>query len=148
MTGIFKIIELPEQQEGGKNGIRIEIGVSIEGHESLFPVSRVCHSYEDLNVEVEAIKNNLEQIKEKTRHHFRKSSSSEFPEVSPEMSAEEIWSLLCEIEREDFFVKSFNNLDEVKRREVSEHVLTKCNVFSGKASIFSGRYNNASGSME
>ena len=64
------------------------------------------------------------------------------------MAPEEIWSILSGVSDEDLFIKGFNNLDEGKRRDVAEYVLTQCNIFSGKASIFSSRYNNETGLMD
>jgi hypothetical protein len=59
-----------------------------------------------------------------------------------------VWSILSSIEDEDQFVRRFNALEEEKRREVAEYVLTKCNIFSGKASAFSSRYSNETGLLE
>ena len=68
----------------------------------------------------------------------------------PTMSelSEKAWSILSQIKEEDHFIRSFNGLDENKRREVADYVLTHCNVFSGKGSAFSARYSNVSGLLE
>lgn len=64
------------------------------------------------------------------------------------MKAEEIWSILSAILGEVDFIQAFNALEEGTRREVAEHVLTHCNVFSGKAAVFSSRYDEKSALME
>ena len=41
-----------------------------------------------------------------------------------------------------------DNLEETKRKEVAEHVLTRCNIFSGRGAVFSARYDSETGYME
>lgn len=69
-------------------------------------------------------------------------------EFTPEMSPEQIWSILSQVDEEGLFIKGFNSLDDTKRRDVAEYILTRCNIFSGKGSIFSERYNSESGLLE
>ena len=112
------------------------------------PVSKVCHSYDDLNVEVQSILRNLEDILGEAKMLFEKPSSNEGFEITPETSTEKIWTILSGIQDESDFVKHFNSLDDNRRREVADHVITKCNVFSGRGSVFSVRFNNKTGYME
>jgi hypothetical protein len=148
MTAIFKIAELQHKEKGDKEGICIGIDVRIEDRKGFFPVSSVCNSYEELAVEVERIKDNLTQVLEKGERLMKGASVEEEFKITPEMSPQEIWSILSKIEEEGFFIKSFNSLGEARRREVAEYVLTRCNVFSGKASVFSGCYDSVSGFMK
>lgn len=37
---------------------------------------------------------------------------------------------------------------EGKKKEVAEHVLSRCNLFSGKAAVFSSRYDENSAQMK
>ena len=148
MTNIFKIIEVPEKDGAEKKGACIGIDVKNADQVSAFPVSRICHSYDDLVTEVEAIQNELKQVLEKARAFFGGTSGGGQLEITPEMSAEEVWSILSKIEEESLFITSFNTLDDARRREVAEHVFTRCNIFSGKPSVFSARYNNTSGTIE
>ncbi|MBW1787584.1 MAG: hypothetical protein JRK53_13325 [Deltaproteobacteria bacterium] len=60
------------------------------------------------------------------------------------MSAEEAWEVLAAIGEEAAFAASFNALDIDRRRGVAEHVLTRCNVFSGRAAVFSTRFDGES----
>jgi hypothetical protein len=148
MTDIFKIIEVPKKEDGEKKGLCLGIDMRIAGQEIPCPVSKACHFYDDFAVEVAAIQDKLQKLLKEAKAFFEEPSSRERLEFSPEMSAEEIWSILSEIEEEDVFIKKFNDLDDVRRREVAEHALTRCNVFSGKASVVSARYNQESGFIE
>ena len=148
MTNIFKIIEVPEGDGAGKKGAAVGIEVKIGDQVSACPVSRICRSYDDWVTEVAAIQNELNETLEKAKAFFGGTPGGGQPDITPEMSAEEVWSILSEIEEESLFIKSFNTLDDARRREVAEHVFTRCNVFSGKPSLFSARYNNESGTIE
>ena len=64
------------------------------------------------------------------------------------MTEEEIWKVLTDIGDEKLFIDAFNSMDEATRKRVADHVLTRCNIFSGKGSVFSSRYNNDSGLLE
>jgi hypothetical protein len=64
------------------------------------------------------------------------------------MKPEEIWTILSAILDEGEFIQSFNALEQGKRKEVAEHVLTRCSVFSGRAAVFSSRYDDNSARME
>jgi len=87
------------------------------------------------------LKGDLNNLKKK----IRKEKKLKF---TPEMSSEQIWSILSQIDEEGLFIKGFNGLDDTRRRELAEYILTRCNIFSGKGSIFSERYNSESGLLE
>ena len=148
MHNIFKIIKVNNQREENKKTISIGIDFQIAGREICCPVSENCHSYEDLGVEVAGIKKNLECVLEEAKTHFKGSAPKDDSGFEPETSAEEIWAILSGIQDESIFVERFNSLDDTKRREVAEYVLSKCNIFSGRGSVFSARYNNGTGYME
>jgi hypothetical protein len=148
MTDIFKIIEVAEKDGSGKKGAAIGIDIKIADQATCCPVSRICHRYDDLVTEVGAIQNELKQILEKAKAFFGRTSPGGGLEITPEMSTEEIWSALSGIGEESLFITSFNNLDDAMRREVAEHVFTRCNIFSGRPAFFCARYNNASGYIE
>ena len=151
MANIFKLIEINNQKGEKKKedtGVCIGINVHIADTAMPCPVSKVCHSYDDLNVEVQSILRNLEDILGEAKMLFEKPSSNEGFEITPETSTEKIWAILSGIQDESDFVKHFNSLDDNRRREVADHVITKCNVFSGRGSVFSVRFNNKTGYME
>ncbi len=148
MRNILKIIKVNNQREENKKTISIGIDFQIAGREICCPVSKDCHSYEDLAVEVGGIKRNLECVLEEAKTHFKGSAPKGDSGIESETSAEEIWQILNGIKDESIFVERFNSLDDTKRREVAEYVLSKCNIFSGRGSVFSARYNNGTGYME
>lgn len=145
--GIFKLIEHHGKKEGRKRSIYIGLDVRIADKETPCPVSKLCHSYEELAREAELIQDDLELILKKARPLFGGAARDINIQLGPDMSAEEIWSVLSQIKDEDILVEYFNGLDDAARREVAEHVLTKCNVFSGMAAVFSARYDSESGYM-
>ena len=69
-------------------------------------------------------------------------------EITDDMDPEQIWSVLAGIEDETSFIRRFNQLNERQRRGVAEHVLTRCNIFAGKAALFSSQYTDESGKLE
>ncbi len=67
-------------------------------------------------------------------------------ETSVEMSdlpAYELWKTLEAVSEDTLFVERFNDLEEPKRRELAEYVLTTCSVFSGRPALFSSAYDAA-----
>ncbi len=106
------------------------------------------HSYKELAVEVEAIQRNLERMTEEPKTNFKGPTPKDGSDFTPETSPEEIWAILSGVQDESSFVKRFNSLDDTRRKEVADHVITKCNIFSGRGSIFSARYNNGTGYIE
>ncbi len=148
MQDIFKIIKVNNQRKENKKTISIGIDFQIAGREICCPVSENCHSYEDLAVEVGKIKKNLEYVLKEAKTHFKGPAPKGDSGFEPETSAEEIWATLSGIQDESIFVERFNSLDDTKRMEVAEYVLSKCNIFSGRGSVFSARYNNGTGYME
>jgi hypothetical protein len=148
MVDIFEVITVTDKTESDKTGIRLGINIKIAGHETICPITMTCHSYEAVEKEVAAIKESLESILHTTKEIFGASTNGDMFEFRSDMGPEEIWEILSNITDENFFIGSFNNLEETKRNEVAEYVLTQCNIFSGKASVFSSRYNNETGLME
>ena len=148
MESIFEMVTETGKRE--KKGISVSIGIRLKvgGHETTCPISRACHSYETLEMEVQAIKNSLDSLLAEAKRVIGESEADEGLDLRSDMAPEEIWSILSAVSDEDLFIKSFNNLDENKRKEVAEYVLTQCNIFSGKASVFSSRYDNETGLME
>lgn len=143
--GIFKLIEAHGKEKG--KGVFIGIDVRIGDKETPCPVSKRCHSHEELAGEAELIQDDLELILKKAKVLFGGASQDVALQLGPDMPAEEIWSVLSQIEDEDLLVESFNGLDNTTRGAVAEHVLTRCNIFSGMAAVFSARYDNESGYM-
>ena len=143
MKGIFKIIELLDREKEEKKGVAIAIDFRVADQERSLPVSRICHSHEDLVLEADAIRENLEQVCEAAKAILSgELGTGQELDVTDEMASDHVWSILSRIPDVDTFIKSFNDLGDARRREVAEYVLTVCNVFSGKALVFSSRYNS------
>jgi len=98
-------------------------------------VTPSCQSYPALESEVEAIRKNLEEVLKQAREVFEGASKKEKLGLRSDMKAEEIWTILSAILDEGEFIQSFNALEREKRKEVAEHVLTHCSVFSGRAAV-------------
>ena len=143
--GVFKLIE--SHGKKGEKGIYIGVDVRIGDKETPYPVSKLCHSHEELTREGSLIQDDLELIIDKAKVFFGGTSGDIGLQLGPDMSAEDIWSVLSKIEDEDLLVEYFNGLDDTARGAVAEHVLTRCNIFSGMAAVFSARYDNETGCL-
>ena len=148
MERIFELTTQPEKGEAKRPEARIGIRVKLSSFETTCSVTPSCYSYRALESEVQAIRKNLEDVLKEAREIFEGASKKEKLGLRPDMKAEEIWTLLSAILDEGEFIQSFNALEQGKRKEVAEHVLTRCNVFSGKAAVFSSRYDDNSARME
>ena len=148
MEDIFEVKRIIDKEKSDEMGVCLGIRLKIDDHEITCPVLRSCNSYKDLEIEVQAIEDNLKRILSQAKDIFQGVPLQRVPDLEPDMEPEKIWATLSETADEDPFINSFNSLDEAKRKEVAEYVLTRCNIFSGKASVFSYRYNNDSGLLE
>lgn len=148
MVQIFKLMESQEKGASHKKSVRLALDLKIGDKDVPFSVSEACSSYEAFAKEVERVREELAGILKRAKDLFSGPSEGAGRKFRADATPEEIWSELSKTEDEDFFVSIFNGLDDRKRREVAEFVLTQCNVFSGKASAFSSRYNNESGLLE
>ena len=148
MEVFFEMLTVTEKEKIDTIGIRLAVRIKIAGHETICPISKICNSYEALEIEVQALKDNIEGIMNGARDIFSRLSIQGGLSIRPDMTPEQVWAILSNIADEKLFVDVFNSIDEIKMREIAEHVLTECNIFSDKASTFSSRYNNESGLME
>jgi hypothetical protein len=148
MDRIFELTTQAGKGEGKKPGVQIGIRMKLASFETTCFVTPSCHSYHALESEVQTLRENLEDVLKEARAVFEAASKKETLGLKPDMKAEEIWAILSAILDEGEFVQSFNALEQGKRKEVAEHVLTHCNVFSGKAAVFSTRYDENSARME
>jgi hypothetical protein len=148
MDKIFELIVEPETGEVKKPEARLGIRVKLSSFETTCLVTRPCQSFRALESEVQAIRQNLEDILKEGRKVFENALNRENLGLKPDMTAGEIWTVLSAILDEGDFIEAFNALEAGKRKEVAEHVLSHCNVFSGKAAVFSSHYNDQSALME
>jgi len=148
MDKIFELITQPGKGEGKKPEVSLGIRVKLSSFETTCLVTQPCRSYHALESEVQAIRQNLEDALKESRKVFEGSSKRDNLGLRPDMNAGDIWTILSAILDEGDFIQAFNALEQGKRKEVAEHVLSHCNVFSGKAAVFSSRYNDKSALME
>jgi len=148
MSRLFDLV-VREGGDGEKEpsisvGIRLEMG----GKEAVCPVSEFCRSAECLQREVERLREDLEGALEKALSTLKGESGAAGPVISSETSPEDLWRSLASIPDESAFMEEFNALEEAKRREVAEYVLTSCNIFSGRPAAFSSRYDAETAFLE
>jgi len=148
MDKIFELITQPGKEEGKKTEVRLGIRVKLSSFETTCFVTQPCQSYRALESDVQGIRQNIEDVLKEARDVFEGSARKDNLGLRPDMNAGEIWSILSAILDEGDFIQAFNALEEGKRKEVAEHVLTHCNVFSGRAAVFSSRYDDKSALME
>jgi hypothetical protein len=144
MGKLFELITEPGEGQRKKPEARLGIRVQLSSFETTCFITQPCQSYHALESEVQAIRHDLENVLKEARKTFESASKRDNLGLKPDMTAGEIWTVLCEILDEGDFVEAFNALEQGKRKEVAEHVLTHCNVFSGKAAVFSSRYDDQS----
>jgi hypothetical protein len=149
MKRIFDLIKCPQGKEGGKPEFRLGLRIKIGDQETVCPLTESSGSFEGLENEVQTITQDLGRVMEKAKNLIRGDQPSEGQlDFDVEMEPAQIWAILSEIEDVSQFINIFNDLEEPRRKEIAEHVLTHCNIFTGKASVFSSRYDNESGFMK
>ena len=148
MEAIFELITAGTKEKGEGRQCCLGIRVKVAGVETVCPITRARDSYEAFELEVQKVRKGLDQIIGRAKEMFEKPSEEDLASTASRMKAEEVWAILSNIADNDVFVGTFNSLEEAKRREVAEHVLTKCNIFSGKAAVFSARYADNTALME
>ena len=146
MEELFELMTIPDTADG-RTSVRLGIRLKAAGHEALCPVTNPCETYEIFDRECQILIDRLEQIRRQARNLLKSPSSVRGPAIDPDMSAKEIWDLLSTITDEAVWVAAFNDLNLSRRKAVAEHVLTHCNIFSGKAAVFSSRYDSKTGLM-
>jgi len=140
VSSLFDIIV----EEGGERvtrpSVRLGIRCAVGGQETVCPVSGSFESGEHLEKEAEILRDDLDRALDRARKALGREQEGSESDLTSAGSPEELWQRLTAIQDDGEFVERFNGLDEGKRREVAEHVLTACNVFSGRPALFSSRY--------
>jgi hypothetical protein len=147
MEDIFELMIIKDKEKGENIEAGVGMRVKLAGLETMCPVTRTYPSYEALELDLLAMRKNVDGLLERAKVLFERSEKQADLGLDPDMAPEEIWPVLSGIGDEKAFVEAFNSLEEAKRREVAEHVLTQCNIFSGKAAVFSARYDEKTARM-
>lgn len=145
---LFTAMPCPEQKAREETVFCIGIEMSIGDRRIPCPLTEACRSYEELSAAVEQLKAGLDRILIEAGERLFPPSDPNGVLITPDMPTEVVWSHLCKVQNEDAFAATFNRLGEPLRRKVAEHILTKCNIFSGKGAVFSARYNNVTGMLD
>ncbi len=143
----MSFFELISTTQNGKLSVQLGIRIKIAGIETLCPVSRPCDGQDAFKKEAQGLTDDIQQMQQQAQALFGSGPSSPGIDIRPDMSTSEIWDILSTISEESKLSAAFNQLDESQRRTVAEHVLTHCNIFSGKAAVFSKRYDSQTGLM-
>ncbi len=137
----FKLLHEVDQR-GGIKSLGVGLEIKIGDLEVALPITPMFERYEDFEREVERAAQGLKDLISKAERLVKGGDEEEG--ITEEMDAPKIWEILNRIEDDEEFCRRFNSMGEEQRREVAEYVLTQCNIFSGKASVFSARYNSKS----
>jgi hypothetical protein len=149
MSRWFKISACDKPPTAAGETFCIGIPVRVADRETVIPISDSCHTFEALARASKDIQDDLNLLLKEAEAVFHPETLSEAGLRFPQgMGPDKVWAILKEMDGEEAFVEAFNQLDQERRGSVAEHVLTKCNIFSGRAAVFSSRYNSATGLLE
>jgi len=137
---LFDVVVTKQPGTGQEPEVRLGLRCVIAGETTVCPISPPCSSDEQLRAEVERVRLDLDRALERGRTALVGAGEPEAPGLDAELPAEELWRVLEAVPDDDLFVERFNEMEEDRRKKVAEHVLTSCNVFSGRPALFSSRY--------
>ena len=143
--------EKAPQDMGTKVGVSLAFevagqqGSKVQG--SVFLIQK-CDSYESLEGEISLLKAELDSLLKEAKERFGPGPGQEHVELNGKMGAAELWEILSAVTDTEVLVRQFNSLSRERRQEIADYVFTQCNVFTGVASVFSQRYNNAEAKLE
>jgi hypothetical protein len=143
--------EKAPQHTGTKVGVSLAFevagqqGSKVQG--SVFLIQK-CDSYETLEGEISRLKGELDGLLEEAREQYGPGPGQEHVKLDEELGAAELWENLSAVTDIEVLVRQFNSLSREKRQEIADYVFTQCNVFTGVASVFSQRYDNAEAKLE
>jgi len=143
----MSFLELISTTQNGKLSVQLGIRIKIAGLETLCPVSRPCDGQDAFKKDAQRLTHDIQQMQQQAQALFGSGASSPGIDIRPDMPASEIWDILSTISDDGKLSAAFNDMDESQRRTVAEHALTQCNIFSGKAAVFSKRYDSETGLM-
>ena len=148
MTKLFQLIEINNEHRASGKSFSLGIQVRVGEHTGTLPVTAECRSVGAFATEVKALQKELEGIFEEGKALFEGKISGGGMGITEDMNPERVWSVLSAISGEEPFAEGFNSMAEERRREVAEYILTSCNIFSGKAAVFSARYDSDTALLE
>lgn len=147
MDDLFEIVTSKAEKDG-KVSVGLGVRVRLATHETLCPITPPCDSYEAFERASQALVDGLTRLRREARALFENRSSRRELPIGPDTPAQEIWKVLSTMPDEADWAAAFNDLGEAQRRAVADHILTHCSIFSGKALVFSRRYNSEKNLIE
>jgi hypothetical protein len=148
MDDLFEMMPVDHREGPAEKRVQLGIRIQVSGQETLCPVSPPCGSFEEFEREIRDLKGQLDRVLGQVKQNAQASRLQDKLDIRADMAPDEIWGILSRTEDEALFVEGFNSLDSEKRKAVAEHVLTSCNIFSGKAAVFSARYSDDTSLMQ
>ena len=121
-------------------------GSRIAGHVLL---TEKCFSYKEFEEQILQIKEQLDNILDKSRQIFEPGVRNDYNlEFNENLTDEELWNIMSQISDVGILLEKFNGMSYEKRVEVADYILSHANIFSGAGSVFSERYNSEKGILE
>ncbi|MEJ5377354.1 MAG: hypothetical protein WHX93_12305 [bacterium] len=107
------------------------------------PLTEPCASEELLEAQVQQLHETLKKLVLEARAVF--ASASREPLSSVPESPEEIWKLMESKADLGQMKLIFNGLEERRRRDLADYILTHANVFKGAGALFAQHYEEEGG---
>ncbi|WP_028320661.1 hypothetical protein [Desulfatiglans anilini] len=145
---MFKLIRMDQAGGERKPGLRIDIDIAVGGKAMPCPCTETCFDERSFAAEIKALQDALDGLLKEGTRFLSGAAKSGAAGLNPQDPPEKIWAALSKMPGEEDFILAFNSLDDAKRAETSEYILTQCGMFSGKGAVFSKRFNHASGLLE
>lgn len=123
--------------EGEGKSIKISIVVEQEGRR--FPMTGAHTDPQDLEEEVKYLEKTLRELLYEARAIHARAMRESPAEPLPD-TLEGLWSLMQKAEGLEAMKKIFNTLQEAKRRELADYILSHANVFKGAGALFAQHY--------
>lgn len=139
MTKIFEINPGRKENNDSPSTFSLGIKMKIGNLETICPITEYL-SYDELESEVNSLRDELDGIKKKLESFNRGVMSHGGFGVDDDASPQEIWEVLSTVADNSLIIEHFNSLSEFKRRELADHIFANCNMFTGKGAYFSAHY--------
>ena len=139
MENIFEIIQGRKESDDSDPSFSLGIKMKIGNSETTCAVTDY-HSCDELKFEINLLKNELDDIIENLEAFNKESKTQDALGICDDSTPEEIWAVLSAATDNSVLAEHFNNLSEVKRRELADHIFANCNIFTGKGAYFSAYY--------
>ena len=148
MTKIFQLIVARNDQGASGKSVSLGIRITLGDQTNILPVSPECRSVGAISKEVKALQKELEDSLGMAKDLFEGKRPGGGMSITDDMIPSQVWGVLSAVSGDDAFAESFNSMAEERRREVAEYILTSCNIFAGKAAVFSERYDSDTALLE